>query len=393
MPTYNNVNYLSLPQQVEKNRTDIQAIQDYLTSFGVKVFSTAKVLQGASWISTHDLILLDRDPIKGDYILGSDGFVATITDKSGVICTLSTPIDMKIQGPVGPQGAVGPDGPEGVQGIQGPVGENGTPVAGVSYTSSDFGGSQGIEITVADLISKITIDKSKAFAFFGQNVSSESVNGFSLYIDDVVQVPYVSYIDSIYIGNNANTSIRMVFYNEIGELTTYQEVTGTKIRFQSFRVIPFTLNEILAGSTVGPTGPQGIQGIQGVEGPQGEQGIQGVQGETGLTGPQGEPGTQGEPGSTGLGYVIGTYAPITDTGSGTGVGFAVEVTYNTSVKRKIYMKDQNFVYTKGIGGSSTTFTVSVVFDADGDGYTISLSRNNTLNGDTLTHRSASISFS
>ncbi|HPG43229.1 MAG TPA: hypothetical protein PLJ98_05410, partial [Acholeplasmataceae bacterium] len=104
-----------------------------METFGVKVFSTPNALESASWISVENLILLDREPIKGDYVLGSDGFVGTITDKSGVICTLSTPIDMKIQGPIGPQGAVGPKGEQGVQGNVGPAGPDGTPVAGRTY--------------------------------------------------------------------------------------------------------------------------------------------------------------------------------------------------------------------------------------------------------------------
>jgi len=96
-----------------------------LTTFGVKVFNTANVLEGASWISTENLILLDRSPVKGDYVLGSDGFVGTITDRSGVICTLSSPIDMKIRGPQGIQGIQGVEGPQGPQGIQGPKGDTG----------------------------------------------------------------------------------------------------------------------------------------------------------------------------------------------------------------------------------------------------------------------------
>lgn len=389
MPTYNNVNYLTLPQQVEKNRTDIQGIQDYLNTFGVKVFNTANVLEGASWISTADLILLDRDPIKGDFVLGSDGWVGTITDKSGVICTLSTPIDMKIRGPQGEQGDVGPQGPQGVQGNVGPAGPDGTPVAGVNLSGvldAVIGGGY-YSVVISDYLT----DSPKRF-FITPNFLNQSVYFARIYIDGVLQNEQISIVDS-FIGFISSGTFRIAFYNEVGEQTESIVKTGSVVKIAVLTT--FSINEVLKGSTVGPTGPAGAvgpQGVQGPQGPQGAQGIQGPKGDTGDTGPQGEPGATGPAGATGLGYVIGNYAPITDTGSGTGVGFAVEVTYNTSEKKKIYMKDQTWVYTKGIGGSSTTFTVTVTFDLDGDGYTITLSRNNTFNGDTLTHRSASISF-
>jgi hypothetical protein len=259
-------------------------IQDYLETFGVKVFNTANVLEGASWTSTHDLILLDRDPIKGDYILGSDGWVATITDKSGVICTLSTPIDMKIQGPVGPQGAVGPEGPEGVQGIQGPVGADGTPVEGLKL---DF----TLEDTVhkLELFGNFTSSNRKRFIFETTDQMSTTTQYTRLYIefDGVEQAQQISTLDFIVMSYNGGV-YRINFYNEVGEETTVIGPAGlTSLKFVYKRTIACSLHEVLGGSTVGPTGPQGIQGIQGVEGPQGEQGIQGPQGEIGLTGPVG----------------------------------------------------------------------------------------------------------
>ena len=281
MPTYNNVNYLSLPQQAEKNRTDIQAIQDYLTSFGVKVFSTANVLEGASWISTHDLILLDRDPIKGDYILGSDGFVATITDKSGVICTLSTPIDMKIQGPVGPQGAVGPQGPEGVQGVQGPVGANGTPVAGITIEAVADAILGGFTAT----INRAVLNDSYGIRLFYQGTLNENEAGLDFYVDGVLQAEKISILDSIFV-RATPFETRILFYDEVGEAVE-KSFTGAIIDIEINQPTVFSYVELKEGSTVGPAGAQGIQGIQGVEGPQGPQGIQGPQGEIGLTGPAG----------------------------------------------------------------------------------------------------------
>lgn len=254
------------------------------------------MLQGATWISTHDLILLDRDPIKGDYILGSDGFVATITDKSGVICTLSTPIDMKIKGPQGDQGDVGPKGAEGVQGIQGPVGADGTPVAGINVSSSiDGSGYPYIDIKALGLVAN-----TKVYRFLlNQNLSLNDVfgNRYEFVFDDVVQTKKVATLDFIQIKNSlTDNTYRFNFYDEVGEKTEYVASGATSIILRAItnnNLYDFKLTEVLGGSTVGPTGPQGIQGIQGVEGPQGEQGIQGPQGETGDTGPAGPRGNDG----------------------------------------------------------------------------------------------------
>ena len=153
------------------------------------------------------------------------------------------------------------------------------------------------------------------------------------------------------------------------------------------------MNELLAGSTVGPTGPQGIQGIQGVEGPQGEQGTQGPQGEQGTQGPQGEIGPAGADGSDGLGYVITSYAPISNSGSNTAEGFALEVKYNyvdgTPQTKKVY-QDDTIIYTKGSGGTFTTFTITITFGVTN--FTITLSRSDSNNSDTITYKSARISF-
>lgn len=260
-----------------------------MNTFGVKVFNTANVLQGASWISTSDLILLDRSPVKGDYVLGSDGFVATITDRSGVICTLSTPIDMKIIGPQGIQGDVGPQGPEGVQGIQGPVGSNGTPVAGISAKSVTDGITGGQSINIFSLL---TNDIN--YRFIVSFIVASGTNFLRLFVDDVDQNIQISTLDFILIRKQGSTGeFRIMYYDEVGEITTYVgKIPTTSIKLNN-QFIEFSIFQIVNGSTVGPTGAQGIQGIQGVPGPQGPQGIQGPQGPIGLTGPQGPAGADG----------------------------------------------------------------------------------------------------
>ena len=174
------------------------------------MFSTAENLESATWISTEDLILLDRTPVKGDYVLGADGYVGTITDKSGVICTLSTPIDMKIQGPQGIQGEVGPQGPQGVQGNVGPAGPDGTPVAGRSYVSSLDGvsGKHVISIPLDDYIGNAV------YRFIPKGVyESSSVDYFELLLNDVLVVnKNMSLIDAFII-RKSSSSVNLNFYN------------------------------------------------------------------------------------------------------------------------------------------------------------------------------------
>ena len=288
MPTFNNVNYLSLPQQVEKNRTDIQSIRDYLETFGVKVFSTGETLQGASWISTVNLILIDRTPVKGDYVLGSDGFVGTITDKSGVICTLSTPIDMKIKGPKGDQGEVGPQGAQGVQGIQGVAGENGTPVAGITLDNEDIGGTFKYKIVLDDLPSTGIW---RFIPIFKTRFITAGYFYLRLMLDGVEKAK-CSALDFIVITKESGLII-VNYYDIEGNMIAFEfenDVTHD-FYFDSKNDIKFV--EQLGGSTVGPAGAQGIQGIQGAQGPAGAQGIQGPKGDTGDTGPAGPKGNDG----------------------------------------------------------------------------------------------------
>ena len=270
----------------------------------MKVFSTANVLQGASWISTEDLILLDRSPIKGDYVLGSDGFVATITDKSGVICTLSTPIDMKIQGPQGIQGEVGPQGAEGVQGNVGPAGPDGTPVQGINLSATfDADPLLGHSIEIVGNVGgpnnlRNFIFKIQAIA----DITTGTSPFIGLVVNGVINTSIkISLNDIIQIFSSSTGQYRIVYYDENGEKTAHYFASPTSLKF--YRKIygspsdTFALYELLGGSTVGPTGPAGAKGDQGVQGPQGPQGIQGPKGDTGDTGPA---GPQGDPGISNL---------------------------------------------------------------------------------------------
>jgi hypothetical protein len=279
----------------------------------VKVFNTANVLQGASWISTHDLILLDRSPVKGDYVLGSDGFVGTITDKSGVICSLSTPINMKIQGPIGPQGATGPQGPEGVQGIQGIQGNDGTPASGLVIPKTS--GHPAPYIYRTSLAGLPATGTWKfvpfldgiclyAFSFFGRLIAT----GF-----DVVNI---SLLDFIMVTKDP-TNMVIWYYDTSGNAVASKYASiPADIYIESQN--PFKLVEIKDHGVVGPQGAQGIQGIQGVAGPAGPQGIQGPKGDTGDTGPAGAVGPAGPEGPVGPRGLTGPVEDFVLIGTGTG---------------------------------------------------------------------------
>ena len=262
------------------------------------------MLQGASWISTEDLILLDRSPVNGDYVLGADGFVATITERSGVICTLSTPIDMKIKGPKGDQGEVGPTGAQGVQGIKGDTGDSGadgTPVAGLNFTSSLDGTLNKQVITI--LATALTTGM--IYRFFPKGTYESADDYFELYKNDVIVAGVrLSLIDSFQIRKIGVNIFQINYYNELGEATAYIYEAGvTSLKFAYSRTgssYTFRFDEIVNGSTVGPKGAKGDKGdtgAQGATGPQGAQGIQGPKGDTGDTGPA---GPQGDPGISNL---------------------------------------------------------------------------------------------
>ena len=350
-----------------------------MNTFGVKVFNTANVLQGASWISTEDLILLDREPVKGDYVLGSDGFVGTITDRSGVICTLSTPIDMRIQGPQGIQGEVGPQGAQGIQGPKGDTGEpgeDGTPVAGISANSIADAGIGGQSINIFSLL---TGDIN--YRFIISFVIASTTNFVKLFVDDVDQNIQMSTLDFILIRKQESTGeFRFIYYNEESEATTFIAKTPTSSIKINSQLVDFSIFQIVDGSTVGPKGAKGDKGDQGdpgATGAQGAQGIQGPKGDTGDTGPQGDPG---------IGLALSDVFTITNAGTKTAKGFAVKVTYNIGFNEKVFYGDNVITYSFG----GTTFTLTVTFDYDD--ITVTFARDNTGQSDTISMIFASVSF-
>jgi hypothetical protein len=316
-----------------------------LTTFGVKVFNTANVLQGATWISTADLILLERTPIKGDYILGSDGYVATITDRSGVICTLSTPIDMKIQGPKGETGEPGKQGPEGPIGPQGIKGEDGTAIPGIVFTSStNVRHRQSVLLTHQNL-------PVGTYTFVPLINSFIIDSNFNIYHNNVlVSNKKMSMIDNFIILKE-NIGWRLLFYDEVGEKTalffsTLTPNANLEIEIDSTTLNDtFSINQVLGGSTVGPAGPQGPQGAQGIQGPKGDTGPAGIQGPKGDTGP------------AGIGLIVvpaGNYKEISK-------NHTIILTNTSGANLTLYVKDElEAVKTLDIGQGGARVTFGLV---------------------------------
>ena len=213
MPTYNDVKYLTLPQQVEKNRLDIATLEESIE-----------------------------------------------------------------EGAVGPQGTTGPRGPQGVQGIVGPAGPDGTPVAGLSYTSDldpNVSPRQSIYWLLADV-------PTGTHRFMIEMLTVSGFSKLSIYIDDVLKTETMSTLDNFVIQkyNPAGEGYVIIsFYDETGNKTEVISNPGTtSISFVSDTTYQFKFYEVLAGSTVGPTGPAGADGAQGATGPTGAQGVQGLPG-------------------------------------------------------------------------------------------------------------------
>lgn len=216
MPTYNNAQYLTLPQQVEKNRLDIATIENSI-----------------------------------------------------------------VDGAVGPQGAEGPRGPQGIQGntgAQGIQGVNGTPVSGLSLSAEADGTLGGYTLNINTI--NVVVNTSYRFVASTEIVSTIG-DGLKLYINDVLETTKkVSVLDFI-LYRRTVADQRIVYYNENGDVSDlYTPLIANVIKLNF--TYPFTLYEIVNGSTVGPAGAQGSTGATGAQGTTGPTGAQGVQGVPGL---------------------------------------------------------------------------------------------------------------
>lgn len=91
MPTYNDVNYRTLPQQVEKNRTDILDLISRKSTW----FTTQTNIELLTQLPLSSIIENGLTPKVGDVVIGGDAFVGTITalDTTNVYITIFTRIE------------------------------------------------------------------------------------------------------------------------------------------------------------------------------------------------------------------------------------------------------------------------------------------------------------
>lgn len=219
------------------------------------------------------------------------------------------------QGPQGPQGTQGPQGltgPQGPQGIQGAQGQKGDP--GKDGTSFIVTGSVADS---ADLPDAGTVDAGTAY-FVG------------------AAAPRDIYV----VGDNAGVK---TWINQ-GQLQGPQGEQGV----QGIQGIQGIQGETGPQGATGPAGPQGPQGETGPAGPAGPQGVQGEtgpkgdkgdQGETGAQGPQGVQGPQGAQGPQGVG--ISAITSGTASVSGGQTLTPVNITYTDSTSDEIIVYAQN----------------------------------------------------
>lgn len=186
-----------------------------------------------------------------------------------------------VDGAVGPQGAEGPRGPQGIQGntgAQGIQGVNGTPVSGLSLSAEADGTLGGYTLNINTI--NVVVNTSYRFVASTEIVSTIG-DGLKLYINDVLETTKkVSVLDFI-LYRRTVADQRIVYYNENGDVSDlYTPLIANVIKLNF--TYPFTLYEIVNGSTVGPAGAQGSTGATGAQGTTGPTGAQGVQGVPGL---------------------------------------------------------------------------------------------------------------
>lgn len=262
-------NYLYLPEQVQKNKADINTLRN---AFQLEYSDTTEYFKpqivsvdGVAYIALRDT------PFKGHYPPTSPDYWAVFA--SGPEGPQGPAGKDGVNGKDGKDGATGPQGPQGPKGDTGATGPQG-PAGPQGYTG-DVGprGPQGIQ----------------------------GKEGFSLYLAD-------AYIDAettdVPLADILKPADRTVQPYDI-LLSSYADTQGA---YAYVTAIEGNVAKIdYVGTTLqGPKGDTGATGPRGPEGPQGPQGIQGEKGETGATGPQ---GPQGPAGATGPQGPVGPAGP------------------------------------------------------------------------------------
>ena len=307
-----NPKFRDLPEQVQKNKNDIEDLQ--ASQFNTYACSTTLSSETSSvGVSSTDItadsntanaLLIDAGGNVFKIVTIVDdtvyiNYICNIKGEPGATGATGPAGPQGIQGPrglQGPQGETGPTGPQGPTGLQGPQGVQGaTGATGATGPAGPTGpqGPQGPQGATGPK---------------GDDGTSFILTG---YVTDTDNLP-TNYTEADIgkawsVGPSQPYDVYLWGYNSLNQLVWLN--LGPIQGPQGPQGIQGPQGEQGATGATGPAGPQGEQGPQGI---QGEQGPQGETGATGATGPQ---GPQGEPGATGATPNISVVATTLPAGS------------------------------------------------------------------------------
>lgn len=273
MAQYNSSTVLTLPEQVEVNRNNI----DYLfNEFGKLSVNPKGIYDPEVLYEQGDLVtfLAPETPEWGLYVHVSQTSSAGVLPTSAAKGSDGKPYWVVIgfypKGPRGEQGIQGEQGvrgEQGEQGVQGVQGERG--VQGPMGPKGDKGdkGDNGASFTVIGTVATTS------------DLPATAPAGAAYFVGE--SIPRTVYVYD---------ASRNTWVNQ-GALQGPKGDQGVQ----------------------GIQGEQGIQGVQGPQGPRGDQGVQGIQGEQGIQGvpgPVGPKGDKGAPGGSETYCILGNAAEI-----------------------------------------------------------------------------------
>ncbi len=311
-----NPKYLSLPQQVQKNKEDIEKLNKQY----FEIYNTQQSLSNESSSILVDSTNIDISRIENALLISSNGLVFKIAslDETETVAFLTYYANLQgPEGPRGPQGTEGPEGPRGPQGVtgaRGPKGDTGERGPQGIQGPKGENGENGNSFVVTGTVNSV-VDLPQA---------SETEEGTAYFVgttyprDVYVVVNYQG--SKIWqnqgklqgpqgpegpIGPQGDTGAEGEGFNFMGvwiadneyfknDIVTY-ETENTKSSY-------ILISETLVGGVVPPNEDVEnwqifTEGRQGPEGPRGPQGVKGPQGETGERGPIGPVGPQGPAGA------------------------------------------------------------------------------------------------
>lgn len=295
--------FLSLPQQVQKNKNDIEKLKEQV----FVVYKTSVALNETDHSIQSNLTNIDVEtsPLENAFILSANGLVFKIESLSEDKLTVFINFYSNFQGPQGEIGLTGPAGPQGIQGVKGDPGATGPKgETGATGPKGETGatGPQGIQGLQGPAGATGPTGATGPQGIQGmQGPKGDNGNAFVITgtVDSTSDLPLASL---------QNLGIAY-FVGTVPPRDVYVclEYNGAYV----------WQNQGKLQGPVGPQGEQGVTGATGATGPTGPQGPVGPQGETGATGPvgpQGETGATGPQGPTGETGATGPAGPQGETG-------------------------------------------------------------------------------